>query len=199
MLPFNKFLRIITILIGCLILYGCSRPAELANIHGRDLTSAEFGRDFSLNGTDGSRHTLSDFRDKIVLVFFGFTQCPDICPTALLRAANVKKMLGKDGERLQVLFITVDPERDEPQLLGNYVSAFDPSFLGLYGSLEETKQIAREFKVYYKKIPTGSSYTMDHSALSYLYDTAGRLRIALSHTQTDEEYVQDIRQLLAID
>jgi protein SCO1/2 len=199
MLPFNRFLRIIAVLIGCLILYGCSRPATLTNIHGRDLTGAEFGRDFSLNGTDGTRHTLSDFRDKVVLVFFGFTQCPDICPTALLRAANVKKMLGEDGQRLQVLFITVDPERDKAQLLGNYVGAFDPTFLGLYGTLQETRKTAEEFKVYYKKIPTGSSYTMDHTALSYLYDTAGRLRIALSHTQTDEEYVQDIRKILALD
>ncbi len=197
--PSNKFLRIIAVLVGCVILYGCSRPATLANIHGRDLTGAKFGRDFSLNGTDSARHTLSDFSGKVVLVFFGFTQCPDICPTALLRAANVKKMLGKDGQRLQVLFITLDPERDNAQLLGNYVSAFDPTFLGLYGSLQETQQTAKEFKVYYKKVPTGSSYTMDHSALSYLYDTTGRLRIALSHTQPDEEYVQDIRKILALD
>ncbi|PJX25803.1 SCO family protein [Advenella sp. S44] len=199
MLPIKNVRRIAAILLGAVLLYGCSRPATLDNIHGRDLTGAEFARTFSLNGTDGARHTLADFRDKIVLVFFGFTQCPDICPTALVRAANVKKLLGKDGQRLQVLFITVDPERDNPPLLGNYVSAFDPSFLGLYGSLEETRQTAKEFKVYYKKIPTGSSYTMDHTALTYLYDTKGRLRIALSHSQSDEDYVQDIRQLLALD
>ena len=199
MLPFKNFFRIIAVLFSCVILYGCSRPGTLDNIHGRDLTGAEFARDFSLNGTDGVRHTLADFRGKVVLVFFGFTQCPDICPTALLRAADVKQRLGEDGERLQVLFITVDPERDSPQLLGNYVSAFDPSFLGLYGSMEETRQTAKAFKVYYKKVPTGSSYTMDHTALTYLYDTDGRLRIALSHNQADEDYVHDIRQLLALD
>lgn len=203
MLPFKLFSRpvsvLIALLIGCLMLYGCSRSDALTDIHGRDLSGAKFGRDFSLNGTDGTRHTLSDFRGKVVLIFFGFTQCPDICPTALLRAANVKAMLGKDGDRLQVLFITVDPERDTAALLGDYVSAFDPGFLGLYGTPQETEKTANEFKVYYKKVPTGSSYTMDHSALTYLYDTAGRLRIALSHTQSDEAYVQDIRKILALD
>lgn len=199
MRPFTNFRHILAVLLSCLVfLYGCSRTDTLTGIHGRDLTGAKFGRDFSLKGSDGSLHTLSDFRGKVVLIFFGFTQCPDICPTALLRASNVKKLLGQDGERLQVLFITVDPERDTPQLLGNYVSAFDPSFLGLYGTLEETQETAKQFKVYYQKVPTGSSYTMDHSALSYLYDTNGRLRVAMSPTQTAEEYAEDIRKLLAL-
>ncbi len=199
MLRFTKTYRHLAVLLSCLLfLCGCGRSDTLTNIHGRNLTDARFGRDFSLMGTDGSLHTLSDFRGKVLLVFFGFTQCPDICPTALLRAADVKKLLGPDGDRLQVLFVTVDPERDTPQLLGNYVGAFDPTFLGLYGTLEETKQTAAEFKVYYQKVPTGSSYTMDHSALSYLYDTNGRLRIAMSPNQTAEEYAEDIRKILAL-
>lgn len=199
MLRFTKTYRHFAVLLSCLLfLCGCWRYDSLSDIHGRDLTGAKFGRDFSLMGTDGSLHTLSDFRGKVVLVFFGFTQCPDICPTALLRAANVKKLLGPDGDRLQVLFVTVDPERDTPQLLGNYVGAFDPTFLGLYGTLEQTKQTATEFKVYYQKVPTGSSYTMDHSALSYLFDTNGRLRVAMSPDQTAEQYAEDIRKILAL-
>lgn len=200
MFNLTKAHRNIAVLLGCLLfLCGCWRSETLTDIHGKNLTGAKFGQDFSLMGTDGSMHTLSDFRGKVVLVFFGFTQCPDVCPTALLRAANVKKLLGPDANRLQVIFITVDPERDTPQLLGNYVAAFDPSFLGLYGTMEETKKTATAFKVYYQKVPTGSSYTMDHSALSYLYDVHGHLRVAMSPSQTAEQYAEDIRKILALD
>jgi len=181
------------------VLYGCSRSDELKDIHGIDMSGTDIGRDFLLTGTDGQQHRLADFKGKAVLVFFGFTQCPDVCPTALLRAAEVKKLLGKDGDQLQVLFITVDPERDTPEVLQAYVTAFDPSFMGLYGDLDQTAKTARDFKVFYAKIPTGSSYTMDHTAITYVYDRSGRLRLGLRHAQTAEEYAADIRQILALD
>ncbi|SHI25504.1 SCO family protein [Pollutimonas bauzanensis] len=180
-------------------LYGCSRSKELSDIHGIDMADTDIGRDFLLTGTDGRQHRLSDFKGKAVLIFFGFTQCPDVCPTALFRAAEVKKLLGEDGERLQTLFITVDPERDTPEVLDAYVTAFDPSFLGLYGDLEQTAKTARDFKVFYQKVPTGSSYTMDHTAMTYVYDRDGRLRLGLRHSLTAQEYAEDIRQILALD
>lgn len=179
-------------------LYGCSQSSELENINGIDLSTVDFGSDFKLAGTDGAQHSLADFKGKVVLVFFGFTQCPDVCPTALYHAAEAKRMLGADGDRLQILFITVDPERDTPEVLKEYVNAFDSSFLGLYGDLEQTAQTARDFRVYYEKVPTGSSYTIDHSAMTYVYDANSKLRLGLRHTQSVEEYVDDIRQVLAL-
>ncbi|NYT80244.1 SCO family protein [Alcaligenaceae bacterium] len=179
-------------------LYGCSRSDELENIRGIDMSGADIGHDFLLTGTDGKQHALADFKGQAVLIFFGFTQCPDVCPTALFRAAEVKKMLGDDGDQLQVLFVTVDPERDTPEVLQAYVSAFDPSFLGLYGDLAQTRKTASDFKVYYEKVPTGSSYTMDHTAITYVYDKDGQLRVALRHTQSVEDYAADIRQVLSL-
>lgn len=176
-------------------LAGCGKTAA-PSFHGIDLTGADYARDFRLRDADGRERTLADFRGQAVLVFFGFTQCPDVCPTALSRAAEVRRLLGEDGARLQVLFVTVDPERDTPPVLKEYTAAFDAGFIGLYGDLQQTEATARDFKVYYKKVPTGSSYTMDHSALSYVYDPQGRLRLALRHDQTAEDYAQDIRQLL---
>jgi len=177
-------------------LAGCSRQDKLEGMHGMDLSGGKLGRDFSLQGTDGRAHTLADFKGKAVLVFFGFTQCPDVCPTALARAAEVKRRLGEKGHRLQVLFITVDPERDTPEVLRAYVQAFDPGFIGLYGSAAQLEQTAREFKAYYKKVPTGSSYTMDHTALSYVYDAQGRLRVALRHGQSIDDFAGDIGRII---
>ncbi|KAI5932394.1 Protein SCO2 [Manis javanica] len=137
---------------------------DVPTYKGVDLTGATYATDIRLPDPDGNERTLADFRGKAILVFFGFTQCPDVCPTALARAAEVKRLLGPDGERFQTLFVTVDPERDTPEVLKAYTAAFDPSFIGLYGDLERTAQIAKDFKVYYKKMPTGSSYTMDHIA-----------------------------------
>lgn len=182
-----------------LALTGCSRPdsAPRERFRGLDLTGAAYGRDFRLTDPEGRERTLADFRGKAVLLYFGFTQCPDVCPTALIRAAEVRKLLGADKDRLQVVFITVDPERDTAPMLREYTAAFDPSFLGLSGDLARTRATADEFKVYYKKVPTGSSYTMDHSALSYVFDPQGHLRLALRHEQTAEDYAHDIRLLLA--
>lgn len=178
---------------------GCNRAGDAATpgFRGVDLTGAPYGRDFRLTDADGRERTLADYKGKAVLLYFGFTQCPDVCPTALIRAAEVRKLLGADGDKLQVIFITVDPVRDTPEVIKAYTAAFDPSFIGLYGDAKRTRETADEFKVYYKQVPTGSSYTMDHSALSYVFDPQGRLRLAMRHEQTAADYAHDIRQVLA--
>jgi protein SCO1/2 len=164
---------------------------------GIDVTGAAYGREFALTDFNGQPRTLADYRGQVVMLYFGFVQCPDVCPTALSRAAALKQQLGADAAQLQVIFVTVDPERDTPELLREYMAAFDPLFTALTGSLEQIQAAADEFRVYFKKVPTGSSYTMDHTALSYLIDREGRLRVALRHEQTVDEYTADIRQLLA--
>jgi protein SCO1/2 len=163
---------------------------------GLDVTGADWGRDFRLQDPDGRTRSLADFRGKYVLLFFGFTHCPDVCPTALTRAKEVKRLLGADGERLQVVFVSVDPERDTAALLREYTAAFDPSFLGLRGDAEATKKTAAEFKVFYEKVPTGASYTVNHSAFTYVFDAQGRLRLAMQHTQSAEQYAADLRTLM---
>lgn len=167
-----------------------------ARFNGVDITGANYARDFRLTDADGRERTLADFKGKAVMMFFGFTQCPDVCPTALVRAAEIKKLLGADGDRLQVIFVTVDPERDSPVVLKAYTQAFDPSFIGLYGDLQRTSETAKDFKVFYKKVPTGSSYTMDHSAFSYVFDPKGKIRVVLRHEQSAQECAEDLRRIL---
>ena len=163
-----------------------------------DVTGSSFGRDFALRDPDGRTRTLADFRGKAVVVFFGYTQCPDVCPATLATLAEAMKQLGSDADRVQVLFITVDPERDTPQLLAQYVPAFDSRFLGLYGDADATARTAKEFKVIYQKVPgpTPGSYTMDHSAGSYVFDPKGRLRLFVSNGQGADVFVHDLRELL---
>jgi protein SCO1/2 len=177
-------------------LAACGKDGQLKNVHGIDLTDASWGADFSLKDPDGKTRSMADFKDKLVMLFFGFTQCPDVCPTTLVRAAQVKAGLGKDGDKLQVLFVTVDPERDTPAVLKAYTTAFDPGFIGLYGDAKQTMDAAKAFKVFYQKVPTGSSYTMEHTAMSYVFDPRGKLRLALRHEQTAEECLADMRQLV---
>ena len=161
-----------------------------------DVTGAAWGRDFSLLDPQGRTRTLADFRGQVVVLFFGFTQCPDVCPTALSRAAAVMQQLGPAADRVQVIFVTVDPERDTAPMLAEYTRAFHPRFLGLMADLETTERTARDFKVFYRKVPTGSSYTMDHTALSFVFDPAGRLRLAVRHETTAEQLAQDLKRLL---
>jgi protein SCO1/2 len=163
-----------------------------------DVTGADFGRELALTDHTGKARTLADFKGKVVVVFFGFTQCPDVCPTTLAEMKAVKEKLGKDGERVQVLFVTVDPERDSPELLAKYVPAFDPSFIGLYGDAEATARTAKEFKVFYKKVPGSSptSYSVDHTAALYIYDPSGRLRLFAKHAQGADALAHDIKLLL---
>ena len=163
-----------------------------------DITGADFARGFELTDHHGNPRTLADFRGKVVTVFFGFTQCPDVCPTTLAEMAQVMKLLGEKSDRVQVLFVTVDPERDTAQLLAQYVPAFDSRFLGLYGDAEATAKVAREFKVFYQKVPgsTPGSYTVDHSAGSFAFDPQGRVRLFIKHGQSAEALAQDLRQLI---
>ena len=163
-----------------------------------DITGADFGRELHLVDHTGRPRTLADFRGKVVVVFFGYTHCADVCPTTLAEMKLAKTLLGRDGARLQVLFVTIDPERDSPELLANYVPAFDPSFLGLYGDAEATARAAKEFKVLYEKVPgtTPGSYSMDHTAGSYLYDPQGRLRLFAKLGQGPDALARDIERLL---
>jgi protein SCO1/2 len=175
---------------------GCGRggPTFMAS----DVTGAELGRDFALVDHNGTPRTLADFRGKSVVLFFGYTLCPDVCPTTLAELAEAMKRLGPDAARVQVLFVTVDPERDTPQLLKQYVPAFDPSFIGLTGDAAAIERTAKEFKVLYRKQPgtTPGSYTMDHSAGTFVYDPQGRLRVYVGYGQGPDVFAHDIRELL---
>ena len=176
-------------------LAGCERPTKQI-FNGIDISGADYGRELRLPDIDGRERTLADFKGKAVMVLFGFTQCPDVCPTALARAVDVKRLLGADGERLQVVFVTVDPERDTPEVLKAYLAAFDPGFIALRGNPERLAATARDLKIFYQKVPTGDSYSMDHSAISYVFDAQGRLRLALSHNQSARAYADDVRKIL---
>jgi protein SCO1/2 len=180
------------------LLAGCSPTGDntAAAFKGMDITGANYGQNLRLDDFNGRERTLADFKGQAVLLYFGFVQCPDVCPTALTRAVEVMRLLGNQGERLQVIFVTVDPERDDPAMLKEYMAAFDPTFLALQGDAQRTRETADHFKVYYKKIPTGSSYTMDHSAMSYLFDPQGHLRLVMRHEQTAQDYAHDIALLL---
>jgi len=172
----------------------CQRATP--SFKGIDLTGAPYGSDFSLPDANGKTRSLADFKGKAVMVFFGFTQCPDVCPTTLARAVEVRKLLGADADKVQVLLVTVDPERDTPELLRNYMTAFDPAFVALRGDLPATTAMAKDFKVFFQKVPTASSYTMDHTALTYVFDPKGRLRLALRHEQSAADIAADLKTLL---
>lgn len=180
------------------ILAGCGQAPQFSST---DITGAEFGREFSAPLTDhnGQPRRLGDFKGKAVVIFFGYTQCPDVCPTTLSAMTEVLKLLGNDGQRVQVLFVTVDPERDTRELLAAYVPQFHPSFIGLNADLATTAATAMEFKVFYQKQPGSSptSYTVDHSANSYVYDPQGRLRLYVKHGETPAKITADIKLLLA--
>jgi protein SCO1/2 len=179
-----------------LVLGACERRGADAPFQSIDVSGAEWGRDFRLQDADGRTVQLADFRGRCVLLFFGFTQCPDVCPTALSRAAAVMQRLGAQATKLQVIFVTVDPERDTPAVLREYARAFHPSFIGLHADQATTASTAQTFKVFYQKVPTGGSYTMDHTATSYLFDPTGRLRLAVRHEQDAASLAADITRLL---
>ncbi len=163
-----------------------------------DVTGADYAKDFSLTDHNGQARSIKDFQGKVVVMFFGYTQCPDVCPTSMAEIAEVRKQLGKDGEKVQALFVTVDPERDTPEVLKGYMGNFDPTFLALYATPDKLAATAKDFKVYYKKVEgkTPTSYTMDHSAGSYIYDTKGALRLYTRYGTGVQPLVSDIKLLL---
>ncbi|MDB5946068.1 MAG: family protein-like protein, partial [Ramlibacter sp.] len=163
-----------------------------------DMTGADYAKDFRLADHNGQPRSLKDFQGKVVVLFFGYTQCPDVCPTTMTELAQVKKLLGPDGDKLQVLFVTVDPERDTPAVLKGYMANFDPTFLALRGTPEQLAGMAKDFKVYYKKVDgkTPTSYSMDHSAASYVYDQQGRLRLYTRYGSGPQALASDIRLLM---
>lgn len=163
-----------------------------------DITGADYARDFALTDHNGQPRSLKDFAGKVVVLFFGYTQCPDVCPTTLSELAEVKRLLGPDGARLQGLFVTVDPERDTPEVLKAYMGNFDPTFLALYTTPEKLTALAKDYKMYFKKVDgsTPTSYTMDHSAGSYVYDTRGQLRLYTRYGAGAAPLVADIKLLL---
>ena len=191
--------RVVTVALWLLaaLIAGCDSSPKPPSFQLTDLTGAEFGRDFQLTDHNGKPRTLADFKGKVVAIFFGYTHCPDVCPITLGELAIVANELGTDAGRMQVLFITADPERDTPAVLSKYVPAFHPGFLGLYGDADATARTAKEFKVFYQKQPLpGGGYSVDHSAGTYIYDTAGRLRLFAGYGQGAPKMLHDIRLLL---
>jgi protein SCO1/2 len=175
------------------------QPAQPPAFQATDITGAAFARDFSLTDHNGKVRTLADFKGKIVAVFFGYTHCPDVCPTTLSDFAAALQQLGPQAERVQVIFVTVDPERDTPDLLKQFVPAFNPGFLGMYGDEDTLKRLAKEYKVVYQKtsVKGAGDYLIDHSAGTYVYDPKGRLRLLMPYGSSPDAIAQDLRMLLA--
>ena len=192
--------------VGCALLLGlglsaCDKlgsPSSKAAFSGIDITGAEYARTLSLPDQNGQPRTLADFKGQVIVVFFGYTQCPDVCPTTMVELAQVKKVLGKDGERVQGLFVSIDPERDTPEILKAYMASFDPSFVALRGSVEQAQAAAKEFKVFFAKVPgkTEGSYTMDHTAGSYVFDPTGKVRLFVRYGAGADALTTDIKALL---
>lgn len=180
------------------LLAGCSKQADVA-FKNTDITGLDYAKDFALTDHNGKPRTLADFRGKAVVVFFGYTQCPDVCPTTMAEMAEVMKQLGPLADRVQVLFITVDPERDTQELLSQYVPAFDQRFLGLVGDKAAVEKVGRDFKVFFQKVPgkQQGSYTMDHTSGSYVFDPQGRVRLFVRHGQGPEPIAHDLKILLS--
>ncbi len=190
-------LGVVTAALASGLLAACSEDKPTFN--AIDLTGADYAKDFSLPDPQGRTRTLADFRGKVVAVFFGYTHCPDFCPTTMAELAQVKQALGEDGKRLQAIFVTVDPERDTAENLKNYVTAFDPTFVALRPDTDQQlTAMAKDFKVYYKRVEGSApgNYTMDHSAGMYLYDPQGRLRLYTRYGADPQALAADIRLLL---
>jgi len=182
-------------LLLALLLAACSKPLSFKS---RDITGLEYGSQLEMPDQSGKLRRLTDFKGKVVVIFFGYTHCPDVCPTNLAELAGAMQLLGPQAEKVQVLFVSVDPERDLPDMLGRYVTAFHPSFLALRGDPELTRKTATDFKVFYEKVPGAApdSYTVNHSTGSFIYDPKGMLRLYASHGMGAEAFASDIRQLL---
>jgi protein SCO1 len=182
-------------LLASLVLWGCSGKPTF---NGIDITGADYATAFSMTDHNGQARSLTDFRGKVVVLFFGYTQCPDVCPTSMTELAQARQLLGAQGEKLQGFFVSVDPARDTPEVMKAYMANFDPSFLALYAKDDQLPALAQSFKVYYKKVdgPTPTSYTMDHSAGSYVYDTQGRVRLYHRYNSGAQLLADDLKKLL---
>jgi protein SCO1/2 len=193
------FVYVLALLAAAVLLSGCGEKSEpkLA-FKNTDLTGLDYAKDFALTDHTGKPRTLADFKGKVVLMFFGYTQCPDVCPTTMAEMAAVMKALGPQADQVQVLFVTIDPERDTQALLAQYVPVFDPRFVGLYGTPAQTAAVAKEFKVFYAKVPgkTEGSYSMDHTAGSYVFDKAGKIRLFVRHGLGPDPIAHDLKLLL---
>jgi len=183
-------------LAGAMFLAACGQ--NKAHFNSVDITGADYGKGFVLTDHNGQQRTLGDFAGKVVVLFFGYTQCPDVCPSTMLELVEVKKLLGTDGERLQALFVTLDPERDTPELLKAYMTNFDPMFVALRPTPEQLPALAKEFKIYFKKVPGAgaNNYTLDHSAGSYVFDTQGHLRLFTRYGSGAAVLATDFAQLM---
>jgi len=189
----RSFSRLFWSIIICSVIAGCdSRP----QFKSTDITGAPYGQALELTDHTGRARRLEDFRGKAVVLFFGFTHCPDICPTTLAEISQAIRSLGPDAERVQLLMVSVDPERDTQDSLAKYVTAFDERFLGLRGDLAATRKVAAEFKIYFEKRKQGDSYSVDHSAQSYVIDPQGRLRLLVRHDRIAQDLAPDLRTLL---
>lgn len=181
-------------------LAACDRigPGARPGFKGVDITGVDYANELNLTDADGRRRTLADFKGKVSVIFFGYTQCPDVCPTTLAEVAAARKLLGPDGARVLAIFVTVDPERDLPEVLKAYVSSFGADFVGLRGTPEETKAVARQFKIFYSKVPgkTETSYTIDHTAGAYVLDAKGRARLFTRYGLGPEALAADLKVLL---
>lgn len=179
-------------------LAGCTGSEPVAKFHTLDISGVDYAKGFSMPDAHGQQRSLADFAGKVVFVYFGFAQCPDICPTTMLEMAEVKKLLGEDGDKLQIVFVTVDPERDTPEVMRAYMESFDPQAVALVGNAEQIAAMARDFKVFYEKKPgsTPDTYTIDHSASGYMYDPQGRLRLYVRYGTPVDQIAADVRQLL---
>ena len=195
-LRFGASSLLLTGLAGALA--ACSKEPPKANFVSIDLTGADYAKGFALADQNGQQRTLKDFAGKVVVVFFGFTQCPDVCPTSMVELAQARKTLGADGDKVQVVFLSVDPERDTPEVLKAYMANFDPTFIALRPTPEQLPQVAKDFKIYYKKVEgkTPGSYSMDHSAGGYLYDPKGNIRLYSRYGNDAAGLVSDIKALI---
>ena len=196
-MPARFLFRFIALFPLLFVLSACNKPP--AHYVATDITGVDYARDFRLFDTQGKPRTLADFRGKLVAVFFGYTHCPDVCPTTLSDFAMALKKMGKDASKVQVIFVTVDPARDTPALLAQYVPAFNPGFIGLYTSEAGTAALAKEYKIFYQKQPPDKNghYAVDHSAGTYVYDTHGKLRLYMAYGEGPDAIAKDLSQLLA--
>jgi protein SCO1 len=195
----RQFIHHVAVFAATGIVAACSKATDKPTFRNTDVTGADFGRSLALTDHNGRPRTLADWRGKLIVLFFGFTNCPDVCPTTLAEMAAAMQALGPQASEVQVLFVTVDPQRDTPAVLAKYVANFDQRFLALFGDEAATAAATREFKVFYQKVPgtTEGSYTIDHTAATYVLDRQGKLRLFVKQRGDPEPLVADLKTLLA--